>query len=282
MSDKEIERRKGLSFLQAEGLRPLPQIQEGHNLTAAFRAQVFEIIKEACQYDGGGYGGSRPGEKTKQAWTEYFGFFADDLPIYDTELYKRFRKLLDTDSKWLDFLQYLVRKRFLDRDQFRRLDELLKIEMIGFRLIGSHQDGAATLMPVSDQAEADANQGDYEELSGYSKAREHFRTAVDRLKSSDWRGSISESIHGVESVAKKVSGNDHAVLDALKVVERRTPLNPALSKGLNAIYGWTSQDDGIRHAMSDQAQKVDEPEARFMLSACLAFAAWLKRSSMGL
>ena len=65
---------------------------------------------------------------------------------------------------------------------------------------------------------------------------------------------------------------------ALKSIERRGTLHPALKKAFDALYGYTSNEQGIRHALLDQTDaKVGLDEAVFMLGACASFASYLSR-----
>ena len=67
----------------------------------------------------------------------------------------------------------------------------------------------------------------------------------------------------------------NATLDhALKVFEEKKAIHPALKKSLSALYGYTSDADGIRHAMLDEPD-LTSTDARFMLVACSAFVNYL-------
>ena len=61
---------------------------------------------------------------------------------------------------------------------------------------------------------------------------------------------------------------------ALKKLEQRTPIHGALKKGLISIYGYTSDGDGIRHALMDEPN-LDQEDAIFMLVTCSAFINYL-------
>ena len=53
-------------------------------------------------------------------------------------------------------------------------------------------------------------------------------------------------------------------------------MHGALKKGFLSIYGYTSDEQGIRHPLLDtQAAKVDEADALFMIGACAAFVSYL-------
>jgi hypothetical protein len=49
-----------------------------------------------------------------------------------------------------------------------------------------------------------------------------------------------------------------------------------MKKGFSALYGYTSDSQGIRHALLDKnAPEVDEHDALFMIGACAAFVSYL-------
>ncbi|PWG17232.1 hypothetical protein DFK10_07540 [Salibaculum griseiflavum] len=57
--------------------------------------------------------------------------------------------------------------------------------------------------------------------------------------------------------------------------ERGFVLHPALKSGLLNIYGWSSDEAGIRHALLDERANVSETEARLMLVLCSALLNYL-------
>jgi hypothetical protein len=79
--------------------------------------------------------------------------------------------------------------------------------------------------------------------------------------------SIKESISAVESTVKLIAKDDKATLGYLL---KRMGLHPALEKGFAAIYGYTSDADGIRHGLMDQPT-LSAADARFFLVVCSAF-----------
>lgn len=52
-------------------------------------------------------------------------------------------------------------------------------------------------------------------------------------------------------------------------------IHPALNKALHQIYGYTSDDPGIRHGGTETAN-VDAALAQFMLVSCSAFVNYLR------
>jgi hypothetical protein len=49
-----------------------------------------------------------------------------------------------------------------------------------------------------------------------------------------------------------------------------------MKSGFGSLYGYTSDSQGIRHALLDKdAPDVDEADALFMIGACAAFVSYL-------
>lgn len=108
----------------------------------------------------------------------------------------------------------------------------------------------------------------------YAGVKTHLTSALALLSSRtnpDYRNSIKESISSVESLAKKLSSDDSGTLGSvLNALEKSKKLHPALKKAFSSLYGYTSDADGIRHALLDESNLV-KSDARFMLICCSAF-----------
>ena len=63
--------------------------------------------------------------------------------------------------------------------------------------------------------------------------------------------------------------------DALKVIGRLHKIHPALGGAFLKVYGYTSDQDGIRHAMIDEAE-LTPADAKFFLLSCTSFINYLK------
>jgi hypothetical protein len=108
--------------------------------------------------------------------------------------------------------------------------------------------------------------------------RDHIEQALKlfgRRPEPDYRNAIKEAISAVEGVVKSINGSRGGGLhDALQAVSAQIEMHPALKAGLERLYGYTSDEGGIRHAMLEEAN-VDEADARFMIVTCSAFVNFL-------
>jgi hypothetical protein len=78
-------------------------------------------------------------------------------------------------------------------------------------------------------------------------AKSHLVLATDAINRGDWRGGIRESVHSVESAAKKLTGKPNATLsDALVLMSKTSPIHPALKDAMKKLYAYSSDEDGMR------------------------------------
>jgi hypothetical protein len=150
----------------------------------------------------------------------------------------------------------------------RRVSFFLEREKSAYRVVN------AQLVPISDPIEVRAVIDAASVGSAFSGAKQHLQSAISLFSKKpepDYRNSIKEAISAVESVARVVTKNPKATLgEALKKIDEKMALHPALRDAMNKLYGYTSDEGGIRHAMLEQS-RIDEAEAKFMIVTCSAF-----------
>jgi hypothetical protein len=99
---------------------------------------------------------------------------------------------------------------------------------------------------------------------------------LSNRKNPDYRNSIKESISAVESMAKTITQKPKADLEeALRILERSGKIHGALKAGFSKLYGYTSDEGGIRHAMMEEPD-LSSSDAQFFLVSCSAFTNYLK------
>ena len=114
------------------------------------------------------------------------------------------------------------------------------------------------------------------ELKNAATARNQLIAAGLALRTSDWAGSIRQSIHAVEAMAIRLAPGAKELGPALKILENNRYIHGGLKSAFRSLYGYSSDEEGLRHALvfKDKAQ-VDEADALFMLGACASFVSYL-------
>jgi hypothetical protein len=151
---------------------------------------------------------------------------------------------------------------------------LLEREHAGYRFVNG------LLSPITDPVEITEIEQAAKRaaLAGLDGVREQIAQAVvlfGQRPTPDYRNAVKEAISAVEGVVKLINGSRSGGLsDALEAVSAKIEMHPALKLGLEKLYGYTSNEDGIRHPILEEAN-VDEAEARFMVVTCSAFVNFL-------
>ncbi|MHB8622070.1 MAG: AbiJ-NTD4 domain-containing protein [Sulfuricaulis sp.] len=154
------------------------------------------------------------------------------------------------------------------------LNSIFERELSGYRFVGN------ILSPISSPAEVQQIEETLAAATahGLEGAHEHIRSALQllgRKPEPDYRNSIKEAISAVESVAKVLSGKSAGGLDtALEALAKAAGIHGALKTGFLNLYGYSSNEDGIRHAILEEPNVVFV-EAKYMLVACSAFVHYL-------
>ena len=160
-------------------------------------------------------------------------------------------------------------KRFIEYSNF-----IFERELSGYRFISGVLTPVTSKEEVSEITEA----VDRSSESGLKGAERHLKTSLSLLGQKpkpDYRNSIKESISSVESVAKQISGSDSQGLSgALKALSAHSEIHGALKSGFDKLYGYSSDEDGIRHAILDEPN-IGYDEAKFMIVSCSAFINFL-------
>lgn len=175
---------------------------------------------------------------------------------------------------FIDFIPMIEYPPFEMDNFIHDCNYILEKEISGYRFVGN------SLAPITNNIEIDSIQKAMDNSGAFNLngTRFHLNEALLKLsdrKNPDYRNSIKESISSVESICKQLSGDLHADLNkAMKKLENKTPIHGALKQGFLNIYGFTSDGEGIRHALLDEPN-LHQEDALFMLVACSAFVNYL-------
>lgn len=143
--------------------------------------------------------------------------------------------------------------------------------LVGYRFIGME------LTPVDSTAEAESITSALDATDTIGGARHALDRAVELLadrQKPDYPNSIKESISAVEAVVKKVTGEGTLGAGLGKLEGAGLTIHPALKATWVKMYGWTSDDDGIRHG-GIEAADADQALAKYVLVTSSAFVSYL-------
>jgi hypothetical protein len=219
------------------------------------------------------------GEYTRSAYrgkllielgADFFALPQDEIQGFVKNAYFQI-KVLALNLEWArfyDLLEFFAVKTRGSEFFARSCNDILKEELSGYRFVGLQ------LAPITSSEEIASVEDAIAQSGPFAPASTHISTALARLADRpqpDSRNSIKESISGVEAVCQTIVGDSKATLgQALKKLK----IHSALEKGFSAIYGYTSEADGIRHALLDEPT-VDVDDAKFFLVSCSAFINYL-------
>lgn len=265
-------------FSQREGIKPGKGVIQINSVDGDLRNGLWnaltlcywDYMEEAYEYDAGE-------AFVKKIWVYHFKKPLDTLPDYWFDIHKAIKKQYD-DYEWYeiyDFIEYVANNHFSNsnNNEFIKLcNSFLESELSAYRFVGGK------ITQITSQEEI----SEIEEALNISKPFKAVSIHINRAlalfsdkKSPDYRNSIKESISAVEAICKLITKKEKPGLgQALKILEDKIGLHPALKKAFNNLYGYTSDAKGIRHALLEEAELYPE-DAKFMLISCSAFVNYL-------
>ena len=202
--------------------------------------------------------------------------------FYNWEVnYDRFAEIISSApyNEVLDFLWYVCHwiathttSTSFVHEIYNGFNQLFEKEYVGYRFVAGEITPITNSLEIQEieQACQIPFEGAHVQLQkalGFLSDREH----------PDYKNSIKESISAVESVCKVIANKPKAELgDALKaLIAEGYPIQGALKTGILALYGYTCEAGGIRHAERETESTVTFEEAKFMMVTCSAIVNYL-------
>ncbi len=275
------------SFSQAQGYEEIPTQLKLEELPGEARIQIWNLLyadlDESMETSNMGYGPWVGGNWVHVLRAVHMGYFVKSLDDWRTDFWpicRELRQYVETQpfNRVFDLVQFVLRQRLCPRKLVGQMKRTFEVCRLAYTIdIGP----PPTILPAVTPEEGNAIVESIQALqqAGLHGSAEHLRRASACINRRDWAGGVRESIHSVESVARQVDpGAGRTLGPALKSLERRGALRPALKEGFSKLYGYASDEQGIRHALLDQPNAaVGRDEAVFMLGACASFASYLWR-----
>lgn len=198
--------------------------------------------------------------------------------IYKEKNAEKLENAIVNSSEWYTIFDFIERyldicednKKIRMQEEFNRI---LESENSAYRIIDKK------VIPITNKSEIET----VEEAMNvdFDSVRIHIEKALglfaDRKKP-DYENSIKESISAVESMCCIITGTagKNATLGNTlkKLKDNGIHIHQAMEKAFLSLYGYTSDEDGIRHGGVDFANAPSE-DAKYMLISCSAFINYL-------
>lgn len=267
------------SFSQRKGLVPVSQIIQIDSMNESLRNSIWNVL-DLKLWSYPNFAIARAGQTermetfSRRLWDNFFKLPADTRP----PKYKRVNAIRTFffEAEWYrvyDFLEFVIAEMANERSSLiASLNNILTRESSGYRIVNE------LLVDITSTEEVEMLESALLDTR-FTGVNKHLRRALelfaDREKP-DYRNSIKESISAVESMAKVVAGDMKGTLaDALRTVSKQGNLHVALRDGFLKLYGYTSDEGGIRHAILDEPN-ITHADAKYFLMSCTSFTNYLK------
>lgn len=287
MHKKQLNPRN-LSFSQAQGYECLPSQLKLEELPDEARVRLWNLFHNSMKFR---YNLPPHSVVTAIIWRDilldlHCNYFSQLIQCENAraEIYregsviKLFQPIfLRADfNKVFDLLTAIMRNANCPKDYIDGVSKIFRSTRLAYFVL---TDAPVTILPQATEQEGESiiNAINDVDALGMSGAKEHLRSAGESINHHDWPESIRYSISAVESVARQLDPNASKKLGtALKRLRDNHELHPALVEAFLKLYGYTSDESGIRHPLlEDATANVGSEEAIFMFGACASFVTYL-------
>lgn len=267
-------------FSQRIGLKPVEKIIQKNSIDTDLLNCLWSVVYNTIlQYHNEQDRYNQDTERSQyaqiiitQCWINFLKKPSDTLR-YNRQAIEVLRDLY-FHWKWnevYDFLEYLAKNSFKFAKDFKaQCNRVLERENSAYRFVDNE------IIEITSSTEINAIN---DAIAGAPEmAKIHLQEALSKLsdrKNPDFRNSIKESISAVETICRMLSGSEKETLGpALKKISTKTELHPAFEAGLLKLYGFTSDESGIRHSLMEESN-LSYADAKFMLILCSGFCSYL-------
>jgi hypothetical protein len=270
-------------FSQRRGLKPVKSVVQVDSIDIDLRNALWDVFRIFCwpEEDEIPVRMLRATSNLCVAlWHGYFKRPVDTIPNFAHSARRELREYF-FGCEWYeayDFVEF-VANNFPDgstQEQFiEECNAVLERELSAYRFVG------ARITEITSENEISEIEQVLDSSSLLRPVTAHMKRALDLLadrRSPDYRNSIKESISAVEAMCNLIVNSSSATLgQALNELEKKktVPMHPALKGAFQKLYGYTSDADGIRHALLEESDLGFE-DAKFMMVSCSAFINYLK------
>lgn len=171
-------------------------------------------------------------------WHQYFKKPFDNIPKYWDDCLKEIRDYF-FDAEWYEVYEFIEFMANYSDDEssktfIRYCNIQLEKENSAYRFVNG------IITEITSKEEIESIEEAITKSDKYHGVKEHLRTALSLLsdrKNPDYRNSIKESISAIESLSNHITSKENSTFGAaLKEIERKKKLHPALKNAFSSLY----------------------------------------------
>lgn len=247
---------------------------QSESMSDTLRNRIWNVYRNKLTLNASGYDSAH-----LEKILDCFG-----LAIVKDNGYHSQKKNLETfhdwfiNAKWFqiyDFIEAYI--SFLSQKDKKEVSNTFNIvlseENSGYRVINY------MVVPITNRTEL--SNIEKAQKSPFESVSRHIQKATELLSrrpNPDYENSIKESISAVEAMCCIISGKSGSGATLGKTIKKLKDngiyIHSALENAFSSLYGYTSDEDGIRHGGID-FKKAPAEDAKYMLVSCSAFVNYL-------
>ncbi len=279
-----------MKFSERQGIKPVSETLQTDSMTIELRNSIWNVL-DIILWKSRYFIHVDPDSSSviqalgRALWFSHFKKPLDELPQeYPRRILEELRAIFFS-SAWHevydlvesiinDFgrIEYYGKDNSVKEKLISNLNVILERELAGFKIVGDK------FVPITDKEEVDLLEEALRDTE-FPGPTAHLKRALDLLAdrdNPDYRNSVKESISAVEAMAIIITNQPKATLgEALSAIEQSGKLHGALRQGFSSLYGYSSDEGGIRHAMLEEPN-ITAADAKYFLISCSAFVNYLK------
>lgn len=168
------------------------------------------------------------------------------------------------------YIEYLSNDENKQRNVIREFNKILEEESNVYRISNK------IVVPITNELEIDAIEKSLN--TKYESVNTHLNKSLflysDR-KNPDYENSIKESISAVEALCCIITGEKASLGKTIKKLkDNGVHIHSAMEAAFSNLYGYTSDENGIRHG-GINFRCASSEDAKYMLVSCSAFINYL-------
>lgn len=200
-----------------------------------------------------------------------------DISDHSGSLQNKLKKYI-LETSWYNVLDFIeIHLSVIDEKsvpyRIKKYNQLLESEKSGYRIVNG------SIAPITNPTEIEA----IEKAANieFESVNTHIQKALDhysRPNNPDYENSVKESISAVEAICCIITGESGKQATLGKTIKKLKAhgihIHSAMENAFSSLYGYTSDEDGMRHGSMDFTNAPAE-DAKYMLVSCSAFVNYL-------